>query len=141
MRGGGGGDANGKADEEIAGGEGGSKNDLPGEEVDAGEELFSSSLAGDPSASGPGDDEANELDVLAEAAAAAAAADAAARVCSLKKSDICLLSVEFLGPRSCCTASLFMPTAMQRLRRHARHWLRCVLSTRQPPSDLDLQTY
>ena len=64
---------------------------------------------------------------------------------SLKKRLICLRSVLFLGPRSCCTASLFMPTSMQRRRRQARHWLRWVLSTRQPPVvvplALDLQTY
>ena len=66
---------------------------------------------------------------------------AAASVCSLKKSDIWRRRVEFLGPRSCWTASRFMPTAMQRRRRQARHWLRCVLSTRQPPSVLDLHTY
>ena len=29
--------------------------------------------------------------------------------------------VEVLGPRSCCTASLFIPTAMQRWRRQPRH--------------------
>ena len=71
----------------------------------------------------------------------AAGLEAAAMVCSLKKSDIWRRRVEFLGPRSCCTASRFMPTAMQRRRRQARHWLRCVLSTRHPPSVLDLHTY
>ena len=85
-----------------------------------------------------------EAEEAAEAVAnpgKAAGLEAAAMVCSLKKSDIWRRRVEFLGPRSCWTASRFMPTAMQRRRRQARHWLRCVLSTRQPPSVLDLHTY
>ena len=44
--------------------------------------------------------------------------------CSLKYKDICRLKVEFLGPLSCCTASLFIPTSAHLFNRHARHWLR-----------------
>ena len=61
--------------------------------------------------------------------------------CSLKYNDICLLSVEFLGPLSCCTASLFMPTERHRLSLQARHWFLWVLSTTQAPSLLALHTY
>ena len=60
---------------------------------------------------------------------------------SLKYSDICRRRVEFLGPLSCWTASLFIPTLTHLLRRQARHWFLCVLSTMQSPSDLALQTY
>jgi hypothetical protein len=98
------------------GGDGGCANDSIGDDVDVGEELFSSLDDNGDSSAGSGDIEA--------AVAVAAADDAVAIECSLKKSDICLRRVEFLGPRSCCTASLFMPTATQRLRRQARHWLR-----------------
>ena len=41
--------------------------------------------------------------------------------CSLKYNDIWRLKVEFRGPLSCCTASLFMPTLTQRCNRQARH--------------------
>ena len=61
--------------------------------------------------------------------------------CSLKYKDIWRLRVEFLGPLSCWTASLFMPTSAHLFKRHALHWLRWVLSTRQLPSVLALQTY
>jgi hypothetical protein len=37
--------------------------------------------------------------------------------------------------------SLFMPAWTHLRSRQARHWLRCVLSTTQLPSDLALQTY
>ena len=43
-------------------------------------------------------------------------------------SSICFLMVAFLGPLSCCTASLFIPTSTHRLSLHPLHWLRCVLS-------------
>ena len=105
-----------------------------GDEVELGEEDPFSGVAEVSSGSG-------EAEEAVEGSAGKAAGLAAAMVCSLKKSDIWRRRVEFLGPRSCCTASRFMPTAMQRRRRQARHWLRCVLSTRQPPSVLDLHTY
>ena len=41
--------------------------------------------------------------------------------CSLKYNDIWRLKVEFRGPLSCCTASLFMPTLTHRCNRQARH--------------------
>lgn len=53
---------------------------------------------------------------------------------------ICRRSVELRGPRSFCTASLFIPTSKHLRKRHALHWFRCVLSTIQSPSDLDLHT-
>ena len=86
---------------EDNGGDGGSGYGL-GDAVDVGEELFSSSLDGElSSGSGEVDEAKDVFGVAVEAAAAAAAAEAAAIVCSLKKRDICLLRVEFLGPLSC----------------------------------------
>lgn len=49
-------------------------------------------------------------------------------------------SVELRGPRSCWTASLFMPTLTHFRRRQARHWFRWVLSTTHFPSVFALQT-
>lgn len=49
-------------------------------------------------------------------------------------------NVEFRGPRSFCTASLFMPTRKHFFSRHARHWFRCVLSTTHWPSVFALHT-
>ena len=37
------------------------------------------------------------------------------------RSAICFLMVLFLGPRSCWTASLFIPTSIHLLSRHPRH--------------------
>ena len=120
-----------------------------GDEVEVGEEDPFSGVSEASSGSGDAEEAAEVVAAklppgfwpLFPGKAGLVAAVAAAMVCSLKKSDIWRRRVEFLGPRSCCTASRFMPTVTQRRRRQARHWLRCVLSTRQPPSVLDLHTY
>ena len=39
-----------------------------------------------------------------------------------------LLTLGFLGPLSCCTASLFMLLSKHFFSLQARHWFRCVLS-------------
>ena len=46
-------------------------------------------------------------------------------------SPTCLRMVAVLGPLSCCTDSLFMPTSRHLLRRQPLHWFLWVLSTLQ----------
>lgn len=48
---------------------------------------------------------------------------------SFKYKATCLLIVELRGPRSCWTASLFIPTSAHFFNLQARHWFLWVLST------------
>jgi hypothetical protein len=48
---------------------------------------------------------------------------------------------DMLNSQPTALPSLFMPAWTHLRSRQARHWLRCVLSTMQLPSDLALQTY